>query len=423
MILLVSDLDLHGSGYLNIAIALSSELHARGRNLTVLGIGYDGAEHSWPFQIIPVDPNAAWQGVSAMVNNFDALGQKGQHEAIEAIVIALDIPHHQQGLRLVNGRWPYIGIFPVESGPVRRSWAAIVASMSSRLVISEFGKGALRDAGITAEHLRVGVDMEAWRPPRPEERASMRKALDFGDDVFHVLTVADNQERKNLSAAAEAISILVGRGIKVRWSVVTRVNAFVGWNLDDLAADFAIQDSMLKYERGIAHDRLWLLHATSDAFLLTSKAEGCCLPVLEAMASRLPIVVTDCTSLHEHLCEPGSAKATRGFPIRVRWHHMDPWGNSIRHYIDPVHAADQLERVYRMRGTPALAGILDRAQAYIADRPWSAAGELLNNEISRAMTARNGVPTVVERQDARPVTIPHAIPIQEPQMRVPGEAE
>jgi hypothetical protein len=168
MILLVSDLDLHGSGYLNIAIALSKELHTRGRNLTVLGIGYDGAEHSWPFQIIPVDPNAAWQGVSAMVNNFDALGQKGQHEAIEAIVIALDIPHHQQGLRLVNGRWPYIGIFPVESGPVRRSWAAIVASMSARLVISEFGKDCLRDAGITSEHLRVGVDMEAWRPAKPE---------------------------------------------------------------------------------------------------------------------------------------------------------------------------------------------------------------------------------------------------------------
>jgi glycosyltransferase involved in cell wall biosynthesis len=408
MIILVSDLDLHGSGYLNIALALSKELHDRKRNLTVLGIGYDGGEHTWPFHIIPVSQSGAWQGINAMVNNFDTLGQRGENEAIEAIVVALDIPHHTQCLSLVKNRWPYLGIFPVESGPLRRSWAAILSRMSSRLVISEFGKQCIRDAGLSSEHLRVGVDTEAWRPPNPEERINVRKALDIGDDVFHVLTVADNQERKNLSASAQAIAILAERGVNVKWSLVTRIGAFVGWNLDDLAADFGIQDRLLKYERGIAHDRMWALHSSADAFLLTSKAEGCCLPVLEAMSTGLPVVATNCTAVHEHLFDGAEHKASRGFPVRAVFKHMDPWGNSIRHYADPVDAARQLEAVYKMRGTARLAEIVNRAQAYVATRKWSAAGELLNAEISRTMTERNG-PGAVERKNSRPVTVPHPV--------------
>jgi len=408
MILLISDLDLHGSGYLNIALALSKELHERGRNLTVLGIGYDGGEHKWPFHIIPVEQGGAWQAINGMVNNFDNLGQQGANEAVECIIVALDIPHHTQCLSLAKNRWPYIGIFPVESGPLRRSWAAILAQMSSRLVISEFGKQCIRDAGLTSEHLRVGIDAESWRPPDPGERDKLRTALDLGKDVFHVLTVADNQERKNLSASGQAIAILAERGVNVKWSLVTRVGAFVGWNLDDMAADFGIQDRLLKYERGIAHDRMWALHATADAFLLTSKAEGCCLPVLEAMSTRLPVVATDCTAVHEHLFENGQKKPTRGFPVRSAFKHMDPWGNSIRHYADPVHAADQLERVYKMRGTHQLTEIINRAQEYARSRQWSVAGDLLNREISRTLTERNG-PGTVERKDAEPVTVPRPI--------------
>jgi hypothetical protein len=94
--------------------------------------------------------------------------------------------------------------------------------------------------------------------------------------------------------------------------------------------------------------------------------------------------------------------------VRAVFKHMDPWGNSIRHYADPVDAARQLEAVYKMRGTARLAEIVNRAQAYVATRKWSAAGELLNAEISRTMTERNG-PGAVERKDSRPVTVPHPV--------------
>src|SRR4030042_1350063 len=94
----------------------------------------------------------------------------------------------------------YIGIMPIEADPLCMSWAMVLAPMDKALIISEFGTEEAHKAGIiNAEHLRIGIDANAWRPPTDEERASMRQSLGIEEDVFVVLTVADNQERKNLS--------------------------------------------------------------------------------------------------------------------------------------------------------------------------------------------------------------------------------
>ncbi|KKM79680.1 hypothetical protein LCGC14_1347430, partial [marine sediment metagenome] len=42
MILFISDFDLTGSGYMNIAISLCNELARRGYNIKALGMGYNG---------------------------------------------------------------------------------------------------------------------------------------------------------------------------------------------------------------------------------------------------------------------------------------------------------------------------------------------------------------------------------------------
>ena len=235
MLLVISDFDLRGSGYMQIAVSLCNELATRHRRkVTALGISYAMSEHNWPFSIIPVEPSEYLGHIPAMIHNLRALAQAGRWEPIECIVTALDIPIQEKLMQIERDTIPYIGIFPVESGPLTPSWTSQLSQMNDRLVISEFGHRMISDTGLPSTYLPIGIDSESWRRPSDKERAAIRKSLGFREGEFVVLTVADNQERKNLSAAAEAIS-LARKKIDAKWVLVTRVQSSVGWKLDDLA--------------------------------------------------------------------------------------------------------------------------------------------------------------------------------------------
>ncbi len=400
MTIVVSDFDLRGSGYMHIAVSLCNELVRRGRKVTALGIGYDMSEHSWPFSIIPIAPVDSLRHVPAAIHNFKAMSDAGDWHPIEAIVVALDIPMQEKFLQMERFGIPYIGIFPIESGPLTNSWMSSLSQMNDRLVISEFGQKMIEETGLDARYLPVGIDTESWRPPdvSENEKATIRKALGFEKDQFIVLTVADNQERKNLSAAAEIIS-LARKKINAKWVLVTRVTSPVGWKLDDLAVQFDITEAFTKFDRGLPFDRLWMLYAAADAFLLTSKAEGLCLPFLESQATALPVLATDATSTPEHAwVDPdwnrlvggrwnkGKPKGQRGFPLEVGFDTIDPWGNSVRSFVDIPKAAKALVDLSKMNPSK-LKVITDAGLEYARTRTWRAAGDVLEESIRESVTA------------------------------------
>lgn len=423
MIVLISDLDMQGSGYMNIAIGLAKQLTERDRKVTILGFGYKGDEHNWPFQLLPVPTHEAWNMTPGMMQNLLVLGATNQIEPPEAIIVALDIPHHLRGLqipRAVEGRAriPYIGIFPVESGPLSNSWASIIQPMDSALVISKYGLKMMQDAKLTnGTYLPVGLDAEAWRSVTVDERKELRKSLWLTDDDFVVLTVADNQERKNLSAAARGISIAKSKGVPVKWLLVTRVNSQVGWNIPDLANKYGLADSIQPFERGLPHNRLWVLHAVADAFLLTSKAEGLCMPILEAMSVGTPVVATYCTAIMEHIYEDlEKKKGQRGFPIEVEYVHVDPWGNSDRSYASPTSIGKTLLFLHReMKGgrySKRVCEITERAKAYARSRMWQEAGDVLDNELRRAISrVRASTNPASISGIIQPPTVPQEVPM------------
>lgn len=437
MIIVISDFDLTGSGYMNIAIAMCNELASRGYNVKALGMGYNGAEHYWDFSIIPVPHHEAFGVMPVMLHNLRQLAQAGQVEEIEAIVVALDIPMQERLMVMDRGDIPYVAIFPVESGPLCMTWATIISSFDERLVISEFGLRQMEKVGVPGIHFPVGLDTESWRPPAEGERKTFRDSMSYTDDEFVILTVADNQERKNLSVAAEIIRDLVNDGYNVKWNLVTRKGSPVGWKLDDLFLEYGIMDRVAVYERGMPHDRLWVLHVTADAFLLTSKAEGLCMPVLEAMATKTPVVATECTAMPEHLWEfprwsreengvwkptprsflgVGSKKMTgqRGFPIGVEFYTRDPWGNSYRAFADPKSAVDQIKKIINMP-KEKLDKITNRGREYAESRTWEKAGDVIDKVLKRLIALRKlkqKPPDAPLAETINPPTIPAPIPIQ-----------
>lgn len=413
MILFISDFDLRGSGYMNIAIAVCNEMAIHGHTVKALGIGYEGKEHSWPFSILPVQTRQAFNHIPAILQNIKALSEGGQLPPIEAMVVALDVPMQERILLYPQRQGiPYIGIFPIESGPLCQSWANVMMNMEKSLVISKFGLKMMDDAGVPGTYLPVGLDTESWRRPTPEERKQLREAMGYTEDQLVVLTVADNQERKNLSAGMDIIAE-AAKEIDVQWMLVTRVLSPVGWKLDDMAIQKGIMDRFVKFERGLAFDRLWTLYAIADAFLLPSKAEGLCMPIIEAMAAGVPVVATDCTAVTEHLFEdPIEREGRRGFPMEVAFLHQDPWGNSMRSYVDYLSGAEQIKKVHELIQAGRIEEeIIAPARAYAESRTWDRCGVVLHDAIEEVkLRPKQVVPGVVG--GVTPLTVPRVLPLQ-----------
>jgi len=374
-ILYLSDFDLKGSGYANIAFSLCTHLAAGGYEVQALGLGYNGEEHHFPFRIAPLSD---LRMVVPIVRDLQRQGM-----AIEALIVALDIPLQEALLQSLNAPCdlPYIGLFPLEAPPLCQSWAMTLLRMDERLLMSHFGVEACEAGGVKATYIPIGVDCEAWRPPTDEERVQLRKGLGIEPDTFVVLTVADNQERKNLSRSMEIFADAF-KGQDAKYLMVTRPNSPVGWRLQDYALQLGIFGQMQVWDRGMLFKQLWSLFAVADCFLLTSKAEGLAMPVLEAMAMRVPVVGTNCTAIREHLSD------LRGQLVKVDYEIVDPFGNGLRYFCRRENGAAALCFIQMTKGNEESEAILDNAQAYVQARQWSEAGQVLVEAIERAKAVR-----------------------------------
>ena len=374
-ILAITDMDSNGSGYRNICAPLFSGLTALGHEIKVAGIMYNGSQQDFTFSVIPCRD---FQEGQAIVTNLIQLWQP------DVIVVALDLPVQAMYFTQLSGfKIPYIAITPLENGPLTMSWAAPLFNMDAVFFISELGKQEAQKAGVhKAEHLVIGVDTESWKPATPEQKVQLRKGLGIPEDAFVVLTVADNQERKNLSAAMEAVSLLKKEVERpIRYIMVTREQSPYGWRLRDLAVKFDINQEWLCFERGVPQKDLWGLYAVSDVYLQSSKAEGLGLPVLDAMAMKIPVVATDTGAMRE-LLQDG-----RGHLVSSAHTIIDVWGNSLRDFINIEEAKNQLKQLMEFNCTH-----VDSALSYVKSRTWDIPVKMMHEKVEEIVREQKEKP-------------------------------
>lgn len=367
----ISDANIKGSGYFSIAHNLCTGLTNLGHDVKMLGLNYRREEHNYPFSIIPCK---GFKDVALAFHNLVYLWNP------QVVIVAFDIPVHRKLIiELQKHGVPYIGITPIESDPLCLPWAMPMMGMADIFIISEAGRKEAVKAGIIqAKHLPIGVDYESWRVPEAEKKKIIRSSmLGIEDDTFVILTVADNQERKNLSASMEILAEFKWKTDKnFRYLLVTREYSEVGWEIKDYARILGISDNIMVFERGLPFKYLWSLYAASDCFLLTPKGEGHGFPVVEAMSVGLIVMVTACGALVDH------AEGGCGFLIPPKFVHTDPWGNSHRYYVDVERGAEMLKAIYQMPKEEEQR-ISRCSRLYAETKKWDTAINMLHESILR----------------------------------------
>jgi glycosyltransferase involved in cell wall biosynthesis len=380
-IAVITDMDQRGSGYMNIMSALCTGLATKGYDIKIAGLGYQGEEHLFPFSIIPAQNIQETLGI--IQNLFNLWREEGQ-PGFDALIVALDIPLQERIIQAIGDDKPfkYIGIMPVEADPLCLSWAMVLMQMDKCLIISEFGANEARKVGVDAEHIQIGIDTESWRLPEKGEKKEIRKALGIDEEAFVVLTVADNQERKFLSRAMEIYSGFAQDKTDTKYILVTREHNKVGWKLRDLAQELKISDKLMIFERGMSFTDLWMLYIASDVFLLTSKAEGLGMPLLEAMATGVIVLGTSCTAIRE-LINKGN-----GFLIRYDYSIRDPFGNGRRYYADRENGIKLLEKLYWKVLSTSSDETKQEARKYVETRQWSITIDQLDKALQEALSEK-----------------------------------
>lgn len=379
------------SGYANIGMELCRRLTTLGYEVKVLGLGYTGQEHWENFSIIPCNN---LQDAASYMNNLKFLWTGDGREpkdgkGIDAVIAALDIHNYQENIFPItkNLGLKYICITPLESDPLCISWANLLREMDKVFFISQFGTDEAVKAGVDAEHLEVGIDTNAWRLRTEGEYQEIRKKLGYEKDDFVVLTVADNQERKNLGRGFQILAELKNvHGVKVKHILVTREHSMVGWKLYDLAYELGLSSDLRVFQSGIPFSELYMLYCAADAYLCTSKGEGLGVPIMEAMSVGVPVVANKTGAIPELLAD------MRGWLVDYASWYYDPFGNQRRYDIDISKAVEGLRQTmpYKVsRETGSEYSPITKAREFMESKDWNRSAKQVSDAIEKL--AEDGV--------------------------------
>jgi glycosyltransferase involved in cell wall biosynthesis len=168
------------------------------------------------------------------------------------------------------------------------------------LVDSEFVRQeVLTTFALPADRVRtvlLGVSSE-FRPRTAGETEDILKALDLSHGGY-LLTVGTIEPRKNVRHVLAAYAALPST-LRERFPLV--IVGARGWRADDLEKDLRLltERQQIRFLGHVPADALPKIFAGAAAFVFPSLYEGFGLPPLEAMASGVPVLVSNRASLPE----------------------------------------------------------------------------------------------------------------------------
>lgn len=203
-----------------------------------------------------------------------------------------------------------------------------------------------KDVQVPVAKIPLGVDTSRFKPCKEEEKLRLRHKLGFAPETFVFLVVANNFWRKGIEYAIYTFYRFLLRYPAQREKSLLYLHTEVSDPILELIASLGLQDHICMsrnfdpFKNPLSTDELIELYQMADAFLLTTLGEGFGMPILEAQACGLPIIVSDNTVIRE-------ISGNHGYYIRCNGKVS---GNNGGHIVwmevpDPDHGASLMNRV------------------------------------------------------------------------------
>ena len=278
-------------------------------DMHTLGINYMGDYHplSHKYKIWPAANGPDVFGITKLAGFVD-------HIKPEIVFIlndpwvAIDYEKAIEEIRENNPQVKLVLYTPVDSRNVRTPFVEPLNTLFDRVTTyTQFGQMELMMSGLNymADVVPHGINTEIFYPLK-KTKQQIKKELRLPEDVFIILTVARNSVRKGLDLTVEAFSEWVRKydiPKNVRWYYHGALQD-VGYDIIDLCRYYKVGNRLIlspehTASTGLSDENMLYIYNASNMYFTTTKAEGWCLPLMEAMACRIPCIVPEHSALAE----------------------------------------------------------------------------------------------------------------------------
>lgn len=181
-----------------------------------------------------------------------------------------------------------------------RIWRMLARRADHIITISEYSKSQIIDYfGISEEKISViplGVNPIFFQPIDMESRQVVCKRYGIKGKFF--LNIGTLQPRKNVVGLLKAMRLLPDEIRRTHQLIIIGKN---GWKTENLIVEIrrAESEGWCRWLGFVPDNDVRALLQSAEAFLFPSLNEGFGLPVLEAFASRTPVITSNTTALPE----------------------------------------------------------------------------------------------------------------------------
>jgi D-inositol-3-phosphate glycosyltransferase len=359
-------------------------------DVSVLGIGYLGDPHSYPYPIYPTYPGGDHSGIGR-------LRQLIMNIRPHVIVLQQDPWNFPSYLKRIENV-PVIGAVAVDGKNCRGS---DLNGLALAVFWTEFGKEQAHLGGYEGSSVVIplGVDRSIYFPRNrhdARQRLGIPEALRtkrFPPDAFIVGAVGRNQLRKRLDLTISYFA---------EWVHSKHVDDALLWlHVAPTAEDDYDLNQLVDYYNlvgrvivpsiemwyGVSEELLSYEYNSFDVLLTTTQGEGFGLPAFEAMACGVPVIAPSWSALGELLREVAiliPCSTTSATPGKV---------NSIGGIPDREAMISELDRLYHDSDDRQALGTLGLARASEARFDWANVGKSFTHAVNSVVGTLADLPS------------------------------
>jgi glycosyltransferase involved in cell wall biosynthesis len=254
-------------------------------------------------------PLCTWRGdfgsghSLAVVNDGHLAGLEGAGHAVE--IRAASSPAVASDTVGVAGQWPpsfdaptsgpFVLYQPWEFGRVPAKWVeSIRQSVDEVWAPSEYVRSAYIDSGVAPDLVHVvpnGVDLDRFTPLGPASTLATTKGIIFlfvGGTIHRKgIDILLRAYRAAFTAEDDVCLVIKGFGAQGFYRGQTAESLIAEHQADPAAPELLFLDQEIPFTE------LPAVYRAADVLVQPYRAEGFCLPALEALACGVPVIVTD----------------------------------------------------------------------------------------------------------------------------------